>query len=647
MPLRETSRVLSVAGWLAALAASTALAVPTWEKRHDWLAFELLGVGLAALPALRAADRRLGGRLTDVLGVVGVAAACWFVYRFWRPVAAFGALTFLVPVVWWQRPGRAGLLLLLIALVCWTAAIVLPSVPLGTLDAVVQRGGPPLQPRFLALAFGASVLVAGVLFGPPRASRWWAVDVLAVALIALASARADYLFDSTAVHHWSAYLGAADVVRHGGWLLWDTPSQYGFLSTLVIAALPFGDLWQGFFVLNVVLLAVSGAVLFVLLRSWGGPGNAVLALVVVLAALLWLPGWRGILVTPSVGPLRFLWCQLLLAVLWAHARRPSRRLLLAGTGLWVVGCLWSAESLVYCSLAWLPAYAWLAWRGEARAWVPVVAFGTAATAITSWYVARLGHPPDPGSFTEYLVGFHRFYTSQVSVDGPVWVLFIVLALCGTAFWFDASPLTLALGATTWGVTSYFVGNCNDVTATNLFAILTTVLAILGDVARRRTGEPWSVVVRLGIGAIVTVLVVMDPLAGRWLNAAALRPESYTLRAGARLPAIDDRLLALLREAGARDGDPVTFLLIEDPGRGPVWTPWLPFASTASLMPLQVARWAEYAERRLALAAPPVGWLVELRDEPAPDPLRDVVARRYRTAQVVEGDAWRITRYERS
>jgi hypothetical protein len=79
----------------------------------------------------------------------------------------------------------------------------------------------------------------------------------------------------------------------------------------------------------------------------------------------------------------------------------------------------------------------------------------------------------------------------------------------------------------------------------------------------------------------------------------------------------------------------------------VWTPWLPFASTASLMPLQVARWAEYAERRLALAAPPVGWLVELRDEPAPDPLRDVVARRYRTAQVVEGDAWRITRYERS
>ena len=69
----------------------------------------------------------------------------------------------------------------------------------------------------------------------------------------------------------------------------------------------------------------------------------------------------------------------------------------------------------------------------------------------------------------------------------------------------------ALTSASWAVASYFVGNSNDVTVTNLLAVLATVIAILGDVACRRRTEAWSVVVRLGVGVpclvgSVTVMV---------------------------------------------------------------------------------------------------------------------------------------------
>ena len=370
------------------------------------------------------------------------------------------------------------------------------------------------------------------------------------------------------------------------------------------------------------------------------------ALAVVLACMLWLPGWDGALVTPSAGPMRFVWCQLLLIVLWAYERARRPRLLTLGTALWVVGCLWSAESAVYCSMAWLPAYVWLAWRGEVRAWTAPGALAVVVGGIVAWYLLVLGHPPDPRAFTEYVVAFGRFYSATIGADGPVWILVLVLGLCGTVLWFAASPLTLALTGATWALASYYVGNCNDVTVTNLLGVLVIVLAILGDVALRQPAEHWSTVVRLGVGSLLAVALATDLLARRWLNPAALSASSYLAPVSHKRSWVDERLIALLRDAGMRDGDPVAFLFLLDPGQGLDWTPWLPFGSLVSLMPIYPSRQAEYVARRLARAEPPVAWMVEqLRDGP-PSHLREAVAARYRAADVLERAEWRVTRFER-
>jgi len=48
-------------------------------------------------------------------------------------------------------------------------------------------------------------------------------------------------------HHWSFYTGPAELVRAGGWLLHDVPSQYGFLNIALLAALPGANSFQNLY----------------------------------------------------------------------------------------------------------------------------------------------------------------------------------------------------------------------------------------------------------------------------------------------------------------------------------------------------------------------------------------------------------------
>src|SRR5262249_59369070 len=114
----------------------------------------------------------------------------------------------------------------------------------------------------------------------------------------------------------------------GGWLLWDVPSTYGFLSMLAIAYMPTRTAWDGLFLLNALALFAAGVVLSLQLRTLGtGWRNLVLSVAVALSAVFWLPGmcstdgWSAAATTPSNGPLRVIWCLLLLAILRGIAAR--------------------------------------------------------------------------------------------------------------------------------------------------------------------------------------------------------------------------------------------------------------------------------------------------------------------------------------
>jgi len=166
--------------------------------------------------------------------------------------------------------------------------------------------------------------------------------------------------------HWSVAVGPAEMIRQGGWLLWDTPAQYGFLSTLTVAALPIHNVWESMYLLNAALLFLTAVFVFVVFRSFGrGWFHQGFALFIAIVSVFLTSGVTNKLlgpdVFPSIGPFRYFWCYALLAVLFWERRvatgtRLHRCVLVLGSVTWLLGTLWSAESAAFCAAIWLPVY---------------------------------------------------------------------------------------------------------------------------------------------------------------------------------------------------------------------------------------------------------------------------------------------------
>jgi hypothetical protein len=143
-------------------------------------------------------------------------------------------------------------------------------------------------------------------------------------------------------YHWGFWVGPMEQLRQGGWLLHDTPSQYGFLSILIPSALP-GGAWISFWYYQAAIYAIVGALMFIIFRRLrGGVGNLLLSFLVVFTTLFFRPRSATLILpaqmTPSGGPVRFLWCFVLLGWLLLVFREAKGRRE-AGAGFPLVGHL--------------------------------------------------------------------------------------------------------------------------------------------------------------------------------------------------------------------------------------------------------------------------------------------------------------------
>lgn len=153
-------------------------------------------------------------------------------------------------------------------------------------------------------------------------------------------------------HHWSFYLGPAQSVFQGGHLLWDVPSQYGFLSVWTIATLaklvgtdPITSM--GIVVEGLQLLAVIIAVCVFKFRLGF---STFVSTVLAVSVLLCLPGfewYHGPVHSPSISAIRFLPSLVALLSVDHAVRYPSRGWSIVAAVAVAVACLWSAESLLY------------------------------------------------------------------------------------------------------------------------------------------------------------------------------------------------------------------------------------------------------------------------------------------------------------
>ncbi|HEX8199161.1 MAG TPA: hypothetical protein VF590_01645, partial [Isosphaeraceae bacterium] len=326
--MRASSRLLSTLRcdldrfWVCGLALLQIGLVGRWfdpgVKAFDWAQYILLGTAFPALVlAISLAGRlgRAGAALLPWLRLGLAAFGVWACFRFVRGhwsgivlMVTVGHWALLRGVLAWRRrmteggatagggPASAGgegtpvgpsvgLPEFAVLLIAW--AVTFQGLK------VIHFGETLVGSTQALLVFEAALLLVTLNLGLPatatrreRTSARLAGNGVAIVLIVLASARTDSLPDPFAVHHWGVFVGPAELVRQGGWPLWDVPSQYGFLSTLSIAWLPVRSVWQSFYLVNVTLVALSLGWLFLVLRSLrAGVANLVFALAVPLAAL--------------------------------------------------------------------------------------------------------------------------------------------------------------------------------------------------------------------------------------------------------------------------------------------------------------------------------------------------------------------------
>ncbi len=546
--------------------------------------------------------------------------------------------------------------------------------------------------------------------GGPR-SRWGlAADAAALALFALASTRVDTLgapspvneadLDQLRFFHWGAAVGPAELVRQGGWLLWDVPSTYGFLSTLAIARMPFESAWQSYYVLHIALTTLSAGLLYGLLRSLRtGPTNWPFAVVATFAAVFLIPGISFYATGPSVHPpltaFRYAWCYALLAVLlWEYRSGPDGRsrclVPIAGGLAWTLGVLWAVESAVYCTAIWAPAYALIAWRratsrpdraGRIRSlarWlaIPPLMLAGAVGLIAAWYKLRLGRSPDWARYFDYILaftvdGYTRAPTHQA--DGPVWVLLLTFAAVSAfvlaAMGRRATSGELAVAAGVWGMlwsaSGYYAIRAVPLFLLNLTPLLCTCLAAaLVVIARNPSLRRASTPIRASVIPMLAVLIAVGfsnpQTLGHWGH--ALR-QGYVASVDRLIAPVDPSLAGLVRRAGLDADDPIVYLNHDGgkwsltplpllPGsdggqprwRNRAWTPALPFVLFVTLPEDKPDIYMRRFVRRVRTG----GWLIESKRRPAAEKypwFYAALGRTHTPVETIENADWRLTRFE--
>ncbi len=696
--VEDESAAFWIGGLAAAVGGAVLLAFP--ERGHPFENAAYLALG-AAVPALACA--LVFGTLAPAplkrikasLAALFLAFAAFYFLKIlgrleWEALAAAGLVA-----AWLTRAGARGKEL---------AAAFLASA-LGFVCAfrlvwwrALWTGGtlaPALLAGFTLLSL-AAFLPAKTAAPRAKVGVW---DAPALILFALGATRV-----TVDPHDGAFFAGTIALLRHGAWLLWDAPSQYGFLNMALTARIPARSAWQAVYWANAPLLLLSAIAVYAALRlttrgRWGVAFSALLAWAAVLVA----PGRAWILdgpnASPSVGAFRFLWCYALLG--WAAriflSRKDGRRLelreLAPGAAFWTLGCLWSFESAVYASAAAWPVFLMASAefakgrRIKAAALAvlaPAAALAACVAAVGAYYWTRLGHGPDWRGFVEYPLtyagGFGALPLNPAgAVAVLIWAGALIVALAAVALRKTpaAKWLIVPAFAVFWSTASYFVSRSHDNNVLNLIPLwLSALLAAFyaaGDEARPSVRVLRAAAVPLMAGVLLTAFSDPGNLRAHLASLAAPRDLSAIDRA---LPAAGGEMEALLNRAGVRPSDGVAFvwpyLLERRDGAGPaprLARFWLPLAPASEFSLLSPERRRLYVRRFLDREGPAAeeGWILEpkefdrpeLRDRPVVylgvDPLLNPRASGLEAELLVdhrvdgrfESENWRLTRYRRN
>jgi hypothetical protein len=312
------------------------------------------------------------------------------------------------------------------------------------------------------------------------------------------------------LHHWGCYIGPAQMVRQGGWLLWSVPSQYGFLSILSIAIFPMKSCYQSLYILSSFFQFATALIIFYTLYSLReNIINYFLALFLTISSLFLFPGWvpslKGVQAYPSIGPYRFFWIFALIFFIFIQYKKDllknEYKKIAIGTSIWLIGFLWSFESAFYVSAVWFPYLLVNSLNistqksGTKNIFLRKILIGISIAVcallftslfISSLYYFKFDELPDFESFYENAVSFKEGFGSIIinplgSVSVALLVVFIITAsisqnLLGLQKNKEKIAILTALYFGLIATLTYFVSRSHENNISNLMPVMIFTLA---------------------------------------------------------------------------------------------------------------------------------------------------------------------------
>jgi len=602
--------------------------IAPWWFRSPW------SRGLAMLPVLTYAGAMIAavpatplGAVIVVLGLFGLLGYLWYQYlQRKEPVAGAGFWTYA------HRHWPSLLLSVVVFVVGWAALNSLMN-----WDAYRRM----LETHYVLSIVGTLIvfrLILDLVFAPAAgvgvqplergkvALSSFALGGVSILLMLWASFRADMLFLPGAEYHWEYFVGAIRGIASGGWLLWDTPSQYGFLNIVLASLMPGATVWQQFYVFQaLLLLGVSGGLYFTLLRCFPATArNHIVLLGAVMLAIFFAdPEFIGPSPYPSSSVVRFLWVYISVLTLWYLPEHGRRQALVTGL-VWALGVMWSAESAVYVTAIWSfnVAAIFLRQSSEPPSVSLAVRYLVAACAslagllllISVYYLVRLGVVPDFRSLFDHALGYAAgFGYVPFPVAGPGNILLLLFVGCvATAALLRMQPVgsmghrlspIAGMAGALWGIATYYIGRPVPQNITAMLPMLMMFALLATRVVGEMRAPAAAVFVRAA--AIPLLFVIALPVFNIGWYKVLGDTTSWSSDVTAGLPSANRELQDLIQQVNPGLSLPMTYY--GDEAAPPVLTPavaawtstaWLPVPLQLLEVPISEARRAVYLKRSI-------------------------------------------------
>lgn len=414
-------------------------------------------------------------------------------------------------------------------------------------------------------------------------------DWLALICFFCLSFRTDSLFIGDSWTHWAYFIGVVDAVKQGGYLLWDVPSQYGFLLILITAILPFKDSWQSFFVLQGVLLFIISIPFYLLTKyQFKSIFSGIWTFIIVFSSLYFSTN-NSISPTciPSGSVIRFFWVYVLLFYFWLDfilINKVSKFYNALGIIIWLAGSMWSAESAIYCSSIFIPAFLYRLYLESNNVginsnlllifnnlFILFCYMAVLILIISIFYYIKIDHLPDYLSFYEYIIAYSAGGIGGLPIEklSPVWVLItiysIILSIISIILLSNnksrSLPLLLSIFFGFWSISSYFVGRSHPWNITVLIPEISIILIIIYNIIYYENAlQSYGIInfYNLFVVAFFSIVIISNTIIKTDFLSFIQTKKTFNEDIILKLPVLDSNLNDLLIQSHISEADLIVF-----------------------------------------------------------------------------------------